>query len=85
MSWRQARERRALGLPRCRNRGILDARLAGGSLRLIAVDLYGETRVAEDWHSDGSMRGCVRWRLKQPLELTNGGYRALVAGAGHDG
>ena len=60
---------------------MLDARLAGMSLRLIAVDLYGEARVAEEWSSDGSMRGRVRWRVKQALRLMNGGYRVLVAGA----
>ena len=59
---------------------MLDARLAGRSLRQIAVDLYGAARVAEDWHSDGSMRGCVRWRVKQALKLMNGDYRALVSG-----
>ena len=59
---------------------VLDGRLAGRSLRLIAVDLYGEARVAEEWSSDGSMRGRVRWRVKQALELMNGGYKALVSG-----
>ena len=59
---------------------VLDGRLAGRSLRLIAVDLYGEARVAEEWHSDGSMRARVRWRVKQALELMNGGYKALVSG-----
>ena len=58
----------------------LDGRLGGKSLRQIAVDLYGEARVAEEWSSDGSMRGRVRWRLKQALKLMNGGYRALVSG-----
>ena len=59
----------------------LDGRLGGKSLREIAVDLYGEARVARDWSSDGSMRGRVRWRLKQALWLMNGGYRTLVSGA----
>ncbi len=54
----------------------LDGRLGGRGLRLIAVDLYCETRVAEEWRSDGSMRGRVRWRVKQPLKLMNGGYRS---------
>ena len=58
----------------------LDGRLGGKSLRQIAFDLYGEARVAEEWSSDGSMRGRVRWRLKQALKLMNGGYRALVSG-----
>ena len=59
---------------------VLDARLAGRSLRLIAVDLYGEARVAKEWSSDGSMRARVRWRVKQALKLMNGGYRDLVSG-----
>ena len=59
----------------------LDGRLGGKSLRRIAVDLHGEARVAEEWRSDGSMRGRVRWRVKQALRLMNGGYRDLVAGA----
>ncbi len=58
----------------------LDGRLQGKSLRRIAVDLYGEARVAEEWRSDGSMRGRVRWRVKQALKLMNGGYRTLVSG-----
>ena len=60
---------------------MLDARLAGRSLRLIAVDLYGAARVADEWSSDGCMRGRVRWRVKQALRLMNGGYRELIAGA----
>ena len=59
---------------------MLDARLAGRSLREIAIDLYGTARVAEEWHSDGAMRGLVRWRVKQALNLMNGGYRELVSG-----
>ena len=60
---------------------VLDGRLAGRSLRRIAVDLYGAARVAEEWHSDGFMRARVRWRVKQALEFMNGGYRELVSGA----
>ncbi len=59
----------------------LDGRLGGKSLRQIAVDLYGEARVAKEWSSDGCMRGRVRWRVKQALTLMNGGYRELIAGA----
>ena len=59
---------------------MLDARLAGRSLRLIAVDLYGKARVAEEWRSDSSVRGRVRWRVKQALNLMYSGYRALVSG-----
>ena len=59
----------------------LDGKLGGRSLRMIAVDLYGAARVAEEWRSDSSMRGRVRWRLRQALKLMNGGYRGLIAGA----
>ena len=59
---------------------MLDARLAGRSLRLIAVDLYGAARVAKEWSSDGAMRGRVRWRVRQALRLMNGGYRELAGG-----
>ena len=59
----------------------LDGKLGGRSLRMIAVDLYGAARVEEEWRSDSSMRGRVRWRVKQALELMNGGYRELIAGA----
>ena len=59
----------------------LDGRLAGRSLRMIAVDLYGKAAVAKKWSSDGTMRGLVRWRVKQALRLMNGGYRSLVSGA----
>ena len=59
---------------------VLDGRLGGRSLRMIAVDLYGEARVAEEWGSDSSMRGRVRWRVARVLKLMNGGYRVLVSG-----
>ena len=55
----------------------LDGRLGGKSLRRIAVDLYGEARVAEEWSSDGSMRGRVRWRVARSLRLMNRDYRVL--------
>ena len=60
---------------------MLEGRLGGKSLRQIAVDLYGEERVAEEWSSDGPMRGRVRWRVKRALKLMNGAYRELIAGA----
>ena len=61
---------------------MLDARLAGKSLREIAIELYGEARVAEEWHSDGFMRGLVRWRVRVALALMQRGYRELAAGRG---
>ena len=57
---------------------VLDAKLAGRSLRLIAIDLYGEARVAREWSPDGAMRARVRWRVDKSLALMNGGYRALL-------
>ena len=60
---------------------VLDARLAGRSLRLIAVDLFGEERVAREWSPNGWMRARVRWRVKISMELMNGGYREIAAGA----
>ena len=59
---------------------VLDAKLAGRSQREIAIDLYGERRVAEDWSRNGSMKARVRWRVKRALWLMNGGYRVLFAG-----
>ena len=59
---------------------VLDGRLAGRSLRSMAIDLYGEARVAEEWGSDSSMRGRVRWRVARALWLMNGAYRVLVSG-----
>ena len=49
---------------------------------MIAIDLYGEARVAEEWCSESAMRGRVRWRVKQALKLMNGGYMALIANIG---
>ena len=57
---------------------MLDSRLAGRSLRLIAIDLFGEERVAREWCSNGWMRARVRWRVKIALALMNGGYRAMI-------
>ena len=42
---------------------VLDAWLAGRSLRLIAIDLFGEERVAKEWFPNGWMRARVRYRL----------------------
>ena len=52
---------------------VLDGKLLGRSLRLIAIDLYGEARVAREWSPDGAMRARVRWRVDKSLALMNGG------------
>ena len=59
---------------------MLDGRLAGRSLRSMAIDLYGARRAAEEWSRGGWMKGRVRRRVKQALWLMNGGYRVLVSG-----
>ena len=59
---------------------MLDARLAGRSLRLIAIDLFGEALVAKEWSPNGWMRARVRWRVKTALALMRGGYREMIAG-----
>ncbi len=59
---------------------MLDARLAGRSLRLIAIDLFGEALVAKEWCHNGWMRARVRWRVKIALALMRGGYREMIAG-----
>lgn len=59
---------------------VLDGRLAGRSLRSMAIDLYGARRVVEEWSRDGSMKARVRWRVARALWLMNGGYRVLVTG-----
>ena len=59
---------------------MLDARLAGRSLRLIAIDLFGEERVAREWCSNGWIRARVRWRVKIALGLMADGYRGMIAG-----
>ena len=60
---------------------MLDGKLGGKSRRGIAVDLYGESRVAAEWPGDSAMKARVRWRVKIGLQLMNGGYRDLVRGA----
>ena len=61
---------------------MLDARLAGRSLREIAVELHDEAKVAAKWSTDGALRAQVRWRVRTALALMHGGYLALAAGRG---
>ncbi|MDE0406542.1 MAG: DUF2285 domain-containing protein [Alphaproteobacteria bacterium] len=78
---RDQKRRRGPRIPDAELLTALDGRLGGRTLRQIAVNLYGAARVAEEWRPDGSMRGRVRWRVKQALKLMNGGYRKLIADA----
>ena len=59
---------------------MLDARLAGKSMRAIAIELYGEAWVAGEWSPGGSLQSRVRRRVRIALGLMNGGYRELARG-----
>ena len=61
---------------------MLDGKLAGRSLREIAIELHDEAKVAEKWSHDSALRAQVRWRVRVALELMHGGYRELAAGRG---
>ena len=74
------RDRRRVRIPDEELLVALDGKLAGKSLRLIAVDLFGEARVAKKWFPDGAMRAKVRWRVQKSLALMNGGYRVFLGG-----
>ena len=57
----------------------LDGKLAKRSIRQIAIDLYGEEKVAEEWHTDGTLRAAVRYRIDRSLYLMKEGYLRLAA------
>lgn len=58
----------------------LDLRNEGRSYREIAVFLYGENAVAEDWTSpDQTMKNRVIRSVKRGQRMMNGGYRSLLA------
>ncbi|WP_181847661.1 DUF2285 domain-containing protein [Thalassospira profundimaris] len=58
----------------------LDRRMEGYSYRKIAVFLYGEKAVGDDWTSpDQSMKNRVIRSVKRGARMMNGGYRALLA------
>lgn len=57
----------------------LDRRIEGASYREIAVFLYGEAAVREDWNSpDRSMKNRVIRSVKRGVRMMEGGYRALL-------
>ena len=61
------RDRRRVRIPDEELLLALDGKLGGKTLRLIAVDLFGEARVAENWDPDGTLRAKVRWRVQKSL------------------
>lgn len=56
----------------------LDGTLAGATQRDIAVALFGEERVAEQWNPDSELRAQVRYLVQKGRELMEGGYRDLL-------
>jgi len=52
----------------------------GRSYREIAVFLYGENAVKDDWNSpDQTMKNRVIRSVKRGQRMMNGGYRTLLA------
>jgi hypothetical protein len=58
---------------------VLDGRLAGASYRDIAVALFGNNRVNEDWNAPGDhLKNRIRRAAHRGAALIQGGYRALL-------
>ena len=58
----------------------LDESLAGKTYRQIAISLFGEQRVAEDWRGVSQfLKDRTRRLVAKGHELMNGGYRDLLA------
>ena len=58
----------------------LDGTLAERSAYAIAVDIYGEKKVARDWYPDSPMRSRVRYRIERSVYLMTKSYLELAAG-----
>lgn len=57
----------------------LDGSLAGRTYREIAITIYGERRVAEDWQGPSLfLKDRMRRLVAKGTELMNGGYRDLL-------
>lgn len=58
---------------------VHDALADGASQREIARALYGDTRVAREWHGrSDSMRSRVRRLVRDAVTMADGGYRRLL-------
>lgn len=57
---------------------MLDAILAGASLRDAAEALVGTAVVIAEWHADGALRARVRRLTRRGTALMRGGYRRLL-------
>ena len=57
----------------------LDESLAGKTFRQIAITIYGEKRVADDWQGPSQyLKDRMRRLVAKGTELMNGGYRDLL-------
>jgi hypothetical protein len=57
----------------------LDESLAGKSYRQIAITIFGEKRVAEEWYGPSQfLKDRIRRLVARGSELMNGGYRDLL-------
>jgi hypothetical protein len=56
----------------------LDGRAAGASHRDIAATIFGDRRMAEDWHADSELRAQVRHLLRRGEAYMRTDYRGLV-------
>ncbi|MEB5487601.1 DUF2285 domain-containing protein [Burkholderia pseudomallei] len=57
---------------------VLDATLAGASLREITEGLFGAEAVIDGWYADGGLRSRVRRLVRRGQSLMRGGYRRLA-------
>jgi hypothetical protein len=57
---------------------VLDATLAGASLRETAEGLFGIAAVTANWHTDGGLRSRLRRLVQRGQSLMSGGYRRLA-------
>lgn len=60
----------------------LDGRAAAASHRDIAAAIFGDQRVAEDWHADSELRAQVRHLLRRGNAFMRGDYRGLITQGG---
>jgi len=73
----RARPSRA-GLIEAHTVQVLDATLAGATLREVAEALHGPALVATDWHADSALRARIRRLAQRGVGLMRGGYRRLL-------
>ena len=57
---------------------VIDALRDGRKPRGIAVAVYGEERVANEWYPDSGMRSQIRRWIPKAEALAAGGWRDLV-------